>query len=516
MTRPLTPLLKRRPTKSAYRPVGPALRLLALVALGGGVAVCGFSAGSASSAAAPSGRPPSAGTPTSGSVTLPVLPATALTPSQLAGLNAVLRRATGFRLGVLVSDADSGQSLYARQPDSLFTPASNMKLLSLSAALYGLGPDYWFSTTVTRPAVARPAGGAQAARADHLTLVGSGDPSLGAAGGEHSLSGLARQVYASGVRTVGALRLDSRLIGAAAGTGQAGWQVPVVERPVIGLTLNDPSAGDGAELTTTPNARAALETLGDRFRTELERAGVRVGSGLEVVPLAVGEQGRGQPEEGIATTRSAPLASLVQEALKRSDNVWTEQLYARLGVDSGTPVWRPASLVHARAQELALLERAGASGSGLVLADGSGLSEQGRLTPRALALLLRYLYLHPATVNPATVNPATLHPATGALTPQAAFVQRRNLLIEALPRAGTGTATRAAVLLGGTLATRLNGLDVRAKTGTLPGVSALSGYLTTATGRVLIFSVLMDGYGGPGQDLRRIQDALLRALAADT
>ncbi|WP_407541306.1 D-alanyl-D-alanine carboxypeptidase [Deinococcus radiomollis] len=460
------------------------LRLLALVVLGSGGAVSGPSA----AVPATSGQPAGAGN-------------TALTTAQRAGLDAVLRRASGFRLGLLVADARTGQTLYARQPDDLFTPASNMKLLSLSAALYTLGPGYWFSTSVTRPA-----GGAQAARADHLTLVGSGDPSLDVVGGEHSLAGLARQVYASGVRTVGSLRLDSRMIGAAAGTGPAGWRVPVVERPVSGLTLNDPSAGDGAELTTTPDARAALKKLGGSFRTELERAGVRVGSGLELVSGAAGEQGSGQPEEGIATTRSAPLASLVQTALKRSDNVWTEQLYARLGVDSSTPVWRPASLAHARAQELALLTRAGASGNGLVLPDGSGLSGRGRLTPRALTLLLRYLYLHPL--------PKTRF--TGSLTPQAAFRQRQNLLIEALPRAGTGTATRSAALLGGTLASRLNGLDVRAKTGTLPGVSALSGYLTTAAGRVLIFSVLMDTYAGPGQDLRRLQDALLRALAADT
>ena len=502
MTRLLTRQMKRRPTKSPYRPAPRTLGLLALVMLCNGVAVFGLSAAVSSlSGHSTSGRPP-----TAGNVTLPVLPATAstttaLTSGQRAKLDAVLRRASGFRLGVLVSDASSGQTLYARQPDGLFTPASNMKLLSLSAALYALGPDYWFSTSVTRPA-----GGAQAARAEHLTLVGSGDPSLDISGGEHSLSELARQVYASGVRKVGGLRLDSHLIGAAAGTGQAGWRVPVVERPVIGLTLNDPSAGDGAELTTTPDARAALETLGGRFRTELERAGVRVGAELEVAPLAAGEQGRGQPEEGVATTRSAPLASLVQAALKRSDNVWTEQLYARLGVDSSTPVWRPADLDHARAQELALLTRAGAGGSGLVLADGSGLSERNRLTPRALTLLLRYLYLHPATQSP----------ANGSLTPKEAFVQRKNLLIEALPRAGTGMATRGAALLGGTLASRLSGLDVRAKTGTLPGVSALSGYLTTAVGRVLIFSVLMDTYTGPGQDLRQLQDALLRALAADT
>lgn len=417
-----------------------------------------------------------------------------LTSRQTAGMKAVLEQARGMRLGLLVADADSGQTLFTRQPDALYVPASNMKLLSLGAALYRLGPDYWFSTSVTRLP------GPDARHADHLTLVGSGDPSLEASAGEHSLAGLARQVYAGGLRSVGDLHLDAHLIGGPAGQQEAGWTVPVVERPVSALTLNDPSVGDGAELTTTPDTRAALLGLGRRFRTELEQAGVRVGGRILIVAGPGGSAVPGPPEEGVATTRSGPLSDLARSALKRSDNVWSEQLYARLGVDTGTPVWRPASNRQARSQELALLGRAGSDDTRLVLRDGSGLSADNRLSPRALVDLLRYVYLHPVGVR---------------LAPGAAYRQRRNLLIEALPRAGTGTDTSADAQLGGTLATRLRGLDVRAKTGTLPGVSALSGYLTTRGGRVLIFSILMDGYGGPGQDLRRLQDALLEALAGD-
>ncbi|WP_310584182.1 D-alanyl-D-alanine carboxypeptidase, partial [Deinococcus sp.] len=185
---------------------------------------------------------------------------------------------------------------------------------------------------------------------------------------------------------------------------------------------------------------------------------------------------------------------------KRSDNVWTEQLYARLGVNTQTPLWRPASPLHARTHVLELLQKAGVTTDRLVIQDGSGLSGGNRLTPRALVGLLRYVYLRPLGTE---------------RSPNAAYVRGNNLLIEALPRAGTGTASKQAALLGGTLAGRLSGLDVRAKTGTLPGVSALSGYLSTRRGRVLVFSILMNGYGGPGQDLRRVQDALLRAVAAD-
>ncbi len=439
---------------------------------------------------------PSAGQPSAGLTAAGLPTDRPLSAVQTAGMQAALKGAGGFRLGLLITDAQTGKTLFARAPDELYIPASNMKLLSLSAAVYRLGPDYWFSTSVTRPV----GGGVHP---DHLTLVGSGDPSLEAETGEHSLAGLARQVYASGVRRVGHLRLDAHLIGAAAGAQEPGWSVPVAERPVSGLILDDPTAGDGAELTTTPDTPAALLRLGMSWRTALERAGIRV-TGTVLTGTGQGEiqtaQPGSRPEEGLATTRSAPLAELARAALKRSDNVWTEQLYARLGVNTRTPLWRPASPLHARTQELELLQQAGVATSRLVIQDGSGLSGGNRLTPRALVGLLRYVYLRPL--------------GTGR-PPQAAYTQRRNPLIEALPRAGTGTASRQAALLGGTLATRLGGLDVRAKTGTLPGVSALSGYLSTRRGRALVFSILMDGYGGPGQDLRRVQDALLRALAAD-
>lgn len=434
--------------------------------------------------------PPDTGLPDAESLTT----AGPLSAAQTAGMHAVLRQASvsgkgGFRLGLLIADAQTGKTLFARAPDELYVPASNMKLLSLSAAVYRLGPDHWFSTSVTRPvgALTHP---------DHLTLVGSGDPSLEAGKGEHSLAGLARRVYASGVRRVGHLRLDAHLIGAVAGTQEAGWSVPVAERPVSGLILNDPGAGDGATLSTAPDTRAALLRLGGSWRAALERAGVRVEGKVQLQSAQPG----GRPEEGIATTRSAPLSELARAALKRSDNVWTEQLYARLGVNTRTPLWRPASPLHARHDALELLQKAGVASDRLVIQDGSGLSAGNRLTPRALVGLLRYVYLRPLGTE---------------RSPNAAYVRRNNLLIEALPRAGTGMASKQAALLGGTLATRLSGLDVRAKTGTLPGVSALSGYLSTRRGRALVFSILMDGYGGPGQDLRRVQDALLRALAAD-
>jgi len=128
--------------------------------------------------------------------------------------------------------------------------------------------------------------------------------------------------------------------------------------------------------------------------------------------------------------------------------------------------------------------------------DGSGLSRYNLASPRHFARLLHYIYKNPVT-------------AGGEPTPRQAFDAEQNLLIASLPVAG------AAGERGGTLAGRLvgRGLKVYAKTGTMTGVSSLTGYLRAASGRDLAFSVLMDNHPGPTAELRRLQDALLEVLA---
>ncbi|MFD1731257.1 D-alanyl-D-alanine carboxypeptidase [Deinococcus malanensis] len=100
--------------------------------------------------------------------------------------------------------------------------------------------------------------------------------------------------------------------------------------------------------------------------------------------------------------------------------------------------------------------------------------------------------------------------------PERLYRKRQNAFIEALPQAGTGEDLPRHDGRGGTLALRLqgSGLDVRAKTGTLPGVSALAGYLTASSGRPLVFVVLMNGpESAPILTLRDAQDRVVQVLA---
>ena len=78
--------------------------------------------------------------------------------------------------GVLVRDLDTGATVYERNADKLFVPASNVKLFSTALALHRLGADYTFKTIVTADGSVDDEGSLQG----DLRLVGGGDPNLSA------------------------------------------------------------------------------------------------------------------------------------------------------------------------------------------------------------------------------------------------------------------------------------------------------------------------------------------------
>ncbi|BDP40269.1 D-alanyl-D-alanine carboxypeptidase [Deinococcus aetherius] len=428
-------------------------------------------------------------------------------PGPSAGVRRALDRLPGnVRVGLLVRDLTTGEELEARGADLPLIPASTLKLVTAMAVLADRGgAGGWWSTELTVPAaeVGRP-------RVSHLTLRGGADPTLSVAEGPNSLRSLARQAYARGLREVGEVRLDEHPLDAAT------WRDLPLGVPMTPVRLSD---WHGAPPTSAEQAR---RWAGAALIGELRRAGVRVNS--ETVghapgftpylpPSRVDERGRplppdpfvpvGQrPEQGVASVRSAPPGDVLAATLRPSDNLRAEELLATLAARPGGDGTLPGAL----ARERSLLRRLGVDLTGVHLADGSGLSRGNRLTARALVELLRGAHDLP-------------YPAgePRAEEPGEVYRERRNILAEALPRAGTGEADPRHDGRGGTLARRLvgSGLDVRAKTGTLPGVSALAGYVTGGSGHTLAFAVLMNGpEDAPILTLRALQDEVVRAVAA--
>ncbi|MFC4426675.1 D-alanyl-D-alanine carboxypeptidase/D-alanyl-D-alanine-endopeptidase [Deinococcus navajonensis] len=429
-------------------------------------------------------------------------------PSLNTGVRRALSALPGdVRVGVLVCDAQSGQVLETLRPDDGFVPASTMKLVTAAAVLAERGgAQAAWTTELTVPA-------AQLGRADvtALTLRGSGDPTLAVAGGPYSLQALARQAYAHGVRVVGQVRLADQAL------DPQSWKALPLGVPMTALRLSEWHHRPPA------TAQEAHARLGAALNAQLRAAGIEVRS-AEVgraapqrpytPPVKRDDRGRPlppepvplrfRPEQGVASVRSASPARVLAETLRPSDNLRAEELLATLAA-------RPAgsgTLSGALARERSLLRRLGADLSGVVLADGSGLSRDNRLSPRVLAQLLRAMYVLPwpaqSPARPQDALPANLYRTRG------------NAFIEALPQAGTGEEVPEHDGRGGTLARRLLGtrLDVRAKTGTLPGVSALAGYVTAHSGRPLVFVLMMNGpETAPLLTLREVQDQMVQAIA---
>ena len=185
--------------------------------------------------------------------------------------------------GALVVDAASGETLYERNPDKLFVPASTTKLYSSAAALDALGAEHKFVT----PVYARTSQGADGAEKTDLILVASGDPTLGgrtdsqgqvefrdsdhtyadfsdtaevtAANPLAGLFELARQVAAAGVTRVdGEVLIDDRLFAAESTTGSGPKRLTaiMVNDNVIDLVIAPGKANEPANIVWRPGSAA--------------------------------------------------------------------------------------------------------------------------------------------------------------------------------------------------------------------------------------------------------------------
>lgn len=476
---------------------------------------------------------------------------TAPRPSRntVAALRAAIDSMTGepkwrsARWGILIVDPERGDTLVSHDAGKLFIPASNEKLITGSVALAQLGPEFRFTTTFV---AAGPI--ANGVLDGDLIVHGTGDPSVSDAMLVDAMAGMRAigdSLAARGItRITGGLRTGSdALPGPVLGFGwewddldadySAGVDELFFNEGFARVTVHAGTAiGDAPTVTTAPArsyppVRMLATTSASGTRRALDIAMDSTVTGGVVVrgTVAQGDSARltvafrdpggaylaalreGLIAHGIAvdggttsahgvgrdTTRasryaiepagtplftvmSPPLRDVMRAFEKPSQNQIGELLLRTIGrvkTGVGTP---DSGLRVVRTQ----LSDWGVASDGFVARDGSGLSRHDVVSPETLVRVL------------------------DAMRKQPSF----QIFHDALPIAG----------VDGTIRNRMRGTSaegrVHAKTGTLDMVRSLSGYVTTASGRQLLFSVLCNHFTVRTAEVDRVADAIAVRLAS--
>jgi len=337
--------------------------------------------------------------------------------------------------------------VFAHNAGRSVIPASNEKLPLAWAALKRLGPLYRFHTELYGT------GSRNGSTWDgDLVLKGFGDPTLATA----DLDALARSVRATGIHSVtGRVRGDESYYDRR--RDAPGWKSGFlgIEAPPLSALVVDRARGWPALSPPLLAARA--------LRDALVRQGVEV----------AGRPGLGVAREDalpLAEDVSAPLATIVREMNRESDNFTAEMLLKQLAAASGAA----GSSIQGGRVVVATMAEAGIPVEGVRIVDGSGLSSRDRLTATALVGVLR-----------------------------------QGLADAAIRKAFVGSLAVAG--RNGTLKTRLLPLHgaVRGKTGTTNLASTLSGFVDTR----YAFAVLQNGDPVASWAARGAQDRFVTVLA---
>jgi serine-type D-Ala-D-Ala carboxypeptidase/endopeptidase (penicillin-binding protein 4) len=342
-------------------------------------------------------------------------------------------RRMGSHAGAYAVDLGSGRVLYSRNANLRLAPASNEKLLTTASALIRLGPETTLDTKLVPEAGATidPMTGWLSG---NVYLVGAGDPSLD----DDGLRDLVRQVKARGVTQFNdAIIADGSLFDRRRGSYDSGWAFD----SDLGGGLSGLTWGHGRMDSRDPAYWAA-----SRLRYLLRRSKIKVIDDIGENPLPL------DAAPPLAVHKSPTIAELISITNHPSDNFYAETLLKLLGARDGTGGTTPKGI--AVAQQV--LSELGVTAK---MVDGSGLSRVDRVSTRQIARLLTAL--------------------------------------AGRPEGADFRASLAAPGEWGTLQHRMTGTAAsgrcRAKTGTLIGVSALSGYCVDPAGHTIVFSLIENG-----------------------
>ncbi|MEH2369313.1 D-alanyl-D-alanine carboxypeptidase/D-alanyl-D-alanine endopeptidase [Nostoc sp.] len=452
----------------------------------------------------------------------PVAPTTStksICSSQLAtAIDAVINRPlfSRVRWGILIQPLSTGPTLYSRDAQKYFTPASNLKLLTTAAALQELGANFRIRTSIYQNGNGI------------LHVVGRGDPSLS----DTELQKLAQQLKQKRITQIQQLSADDSYIQGDIVNPTWQWEdvqssdgVPVssfiLNKNIFSFKLVPQAVGKSLQVLwldpgeakqwriinqsiTVPQNQPSYvnvtrelsgtvlriqgqlttnseESLIDlpvvdpnyyflrRFRTALATEKITLGQTLVV--------NGGVNQQEIAFVESPPLAELLAETNLNSNNLYAEALLRALAVKKLRVKTQTSADVGLEVVK-ASLTKLGVDPANYILVDGSGLSRRDLVTPEAFVQTLRGM----------------------AKTPTA-YIYRASL-----PVAG-----KSGTLKGRFQGTPAEGI-VQAKTGTLTGVVSLSGYMNAPKYEPLVFSIIVNQSNQSATVIRQAIDEVVVLL----
>ncbi len=421
--------------------------------------------------------------------------------------------------GLYVQPLTGNTPLANYQGQSLFSPASNTKLLTTAASLRQLGGQYRWRTSIYQPAP------------NALTLVGRGDPTITVT----QLQSLSTQLKNKGLRQIGQLKVEAGyfrgpsinpdwewgdlvtdygvpttslilqqnvvdLVVSPAGLGQpvsyqwrnqlsaTPWQIDnqsrtgavgstgnisvqgVQGQPILQLTGQLPAGGSPQTLNVA--MLNPIDTWRAQFQSQLRQQGVRI----DRTPILMGEPSQKGVE--VAAIESPTLGELIKEVNRNSNNLYAEVLLRTMGrADPNHNTSKNDTADLGLAMVSKKLTEIGVSPAYYRQADGSGLSRKNLIAPIGMVQTLIGM----------------------SKTPES------QLYRDSLAVAG----------VSGTLKNRFKDSPnlIQGKTGSLTGVAALSGYINPPQYSPLAFSIMINNHDRPNSEMRAAMDEMVGAFA---
>jgi D-alanyl-D-alanine carboxypeptidase/D-alanyl-D-alanine-endopeptidase (penicillin-binding protein 4) len=454
--------------------------------------------------------------------------------------------------GVKALSLDTGKVVFERNADKLFSPASNAKLYTMALALDRLGPDYRVKTSL----YARGKPTREGALQGDLLVYGRGDPTINARlHGEDIYAAL--EPLAAALTNAGVKQITGDLIGDESyfrgPPYGSGWEWDDLQyyygAEISALTINDntlqlrvkPGDAIGAACRLSLFPATSHLTLSNRtqtvakgqkrsinlrhplaenviyvsgqmpvddpgytddvtmrdpaglfaafFKESLARHGITVSGSVRSVNWKDRESAPLDLKQWteLGSMESLPMRDIVREVQKPSQNLYADLMLAQVGAKFFPPgAENPAQTTEEAGIKAlnAFLSEIGVAKGETFFEEGSGLSRDDLTTPNATVTLLAFMGRH----------------------------KNAEIYVKALPVAG----------VDGTLKSRMKGTaaagNVKAKTGSLGWAGSLSGYVTTAAGEHLVFSLMLNRFhnADPNHSKTADLDAIAVMLAGFT